>query len=243
LPKKLYIAGVGPGSSKYLTDAVKDAIRGSQYLVGYGYTLTTIESIVDREKQRVFDVSIKTQDEVYRKVYETMKDGESCTIPFTGDANFSESEVVDRLIQIWGDENVEIIPGVSSIQVAASRSSVPLDKSFIVTFHVTGDIEQKKHELLNAVKDGKSVILLPRPWPTDLARNFMQPDIARFLRANGINTSNLKAWVFEYLTTDRETVFRGRVSDLEERKFNDLSVMVIDQTSPQTYLDFERSVA
>jgi len=39
-------------------------------------------------------------------------------IPFTGDVNFSESEVVDRLVEIFGD--VELIPGISSIQVAAS---------------------------------------------------------------------------------------------------------------------------
>ena len=42
-------------------------------------------------------------------------------VPFTGDANFSESEVVDRLLEIFGDNNVEIIPGISSIQVASSN--------------------------------------------------------------------------------------------------------------------------
>ena len=30
-------------------------------------------------------------------------------VPFTGDVNFSESEVVDRLIEIY--DEVEIIPG------------------------------------------------------------------------------------------------------------------------------------
>jgi len=32
-------------------------------------------------------------------------------IPFTGDVNFSESEVVDRLVEIFGD--VELVPGIS----------------------------------------------------------------------------------------------------------------------------------
>ena len=44
-------------------------------------------------------------------------------VPFTGDVNFSESEVVDRLIEIY--DEVEIIPGISSTQVAASRAKVP----------------------------------------------------------------------------------------------------------------------
>ncbi|HEX2124127.1 MAG TPA: SAM-dependent methyltransferase, partial [Nitrososphaeraceae archaeon] len=154
--------------------------------------------------------------------------------------NFSESEVVDRLFEIFGDDNVEIIPGISSIQMASAKSRVPLDKAYIVTFHVTGDIEQKKSELVKAIIDGKSVILLPRPWSADPSKKFMQSDIALFLKKNGIDISNLTVWVFEYLTKDdKETVFKGKVVDLEEREFSDLSVMVIDQVKRQTYLHFD----
>ena len=65
----------------------------------------------------------------------------------------------------------------------------------------------------------------------------MQSDIAIFLRKNGIDTSNLKVWVFEYLTKDsKETVFKGKVNELEGREYSDLSVMVIDQVKRQTYL-------
>jgi precorrin-6y C5,15-methyltransferase (decarboxylating) CbiE subunit len=238
LPKKLFVVGVGPGSPAYLTDAAKDAVRRSQYIVGYKYTLSTIEGVMDRKKQQVFEVTMKSQEDVYQEVYKKMKDGDCCTVPFTGDANFSESEVVDRLLEIFGDDNVQIIPGISSIQVAAAKSRVPTDKALIVTFHVTGDIEQKKKDLLHAVREGRSVILLPRPWPRDLSKHFMQSDIAKFLKANGIDTSKLKVWVFEHLTTDKETTFRARVNDLEGREFSDLSAMVIDQTKRQTYLEF-----
>jgi cobalt-precorrin-7 (C5)-methyltransferase len=167
-----------------------------------------------------------------------MKEGEYCTVPFTGDVNFSESEVVDRLLEIFGDDNVEVIPGISSIQVAAAKSRVPIDKALIVTFHVTGDIEQKKADLLQAVSQGRSVILLPRPWPRDLSKHFMQSEIAKFLRQNGIDTAKLRVWVFEHLTTEKETTFRGKVADLEGKEFSDLSAMVIDQTKRQTYLEF-----
>lgn len=238
MAKKLFVIGVGPGSPKYVTDAAKDAVGKSSCIVGYKYTLATIEGFIDRNKQKVFEVTMKTQEQVYQQVYAQMSDNEYCTVPFTGDVNFSESEVVDRLLQIFGDDNVQIIPGISSIQVAAAKSRVPTDKAFIVTFHVTGDIEQKKMDLLKAVQEGKSVILLPRPWPRDLAKHFMQSDIARFLRENGVDTSHLNTWVFEHLTTDKETVFRGKVSDLEGKEFSDLSAMVIDQTERQTYLEF-----
>jgi precorrin-6y C5,15-methyltransferase (decarboxylating) CbiE subunit len=237
LPKKLYAIGVGPGSPKYLTDAAKEALHKCHYVVGYKYTLTTIESVIDRSNQEVFEVTMKNQEDVYQSIHKRMNEGDCCAILFTGDANFSESELVDRLMELFCEDNIEIIPGISSIQVAAAKSKVPLDKAHIVTFHVTSDIEQKKLELVKALVSGKSVILLPRPWPKDSSRNFMQSDIAIFLRKNGIDTSNLKVWVFEYLTKDsKETVFKGKVNELEGREYSDLSVMVIDQVKRQTYL-------
>jgi precorrin-6y C5,15-methyltransferase (decarboxylating) CbiE subunit len=238
LPKRLFVIGVGPGSPKYVTDVAKEAICKSQYVVGYRYTLATIEGAIDRSRQQVLEVTMKSQEDVYQDVHARMKDGEYCTVPFTGDVNFSESEVVDRLLEIFGDDNVEVIPGISSIQVAAAKSRVPTDKALVITFHVTGDIEQKKQDLVQAVKAGRSVILLPRPWPRDLSKHFMQSDIARFLRESGVDTSTLKVWVFEHLTTDKETTFRGFVKDLEGKEFSDLSAMVIDQVKRQTYLEF-----
>jgi cobalt-precorrin-7 (C5)-methyltransferase len=238
LLRKLFVIGVGPGSPKYLTDVAKEAIAKSHYVVGYKYTLSTIEGFIDKNKQQVFQVTMQTQEDVYQDIYAKMKDGEYCTVPFTGDVNFSESEVVDRLLEIFGSDNVEIIPGISSIQVAAAKAHVPTDKAFIVTFHITDDIEDKKREMLEAISDGRSVILLPRPWPRDRSRHFMQSEIAKFLRESGIDTTKLKVWVFEHLTTDKETAFRGMVVDLEGKEFSALSVVVVDQTKRQTYLNF-----
>ncbi len=237
--KKLFVVGVGPGSPKYLTDAAKEAIAKSHYIIGYRYTLYTIESIIDRSRQQVFQVTMKTQEDIYQEIYKKMKDDECCTIPFTGDANFSESEVVDRLLEIFGMDNVEVIPGISSIQVAAAKAHIPTDKAFIITFHVTDDIEQKKQEMVQAIKQGRSVILLPRPWPTDRSKHFMQSEIAKFLRKNRIDTAKLNIWVFEHLTTEKETTFRGTAEELEGREFNDMSAMVVDQTKRQTYRDLQ----
>lgn len=239
MSKKLFVIGVGPGSSRYLTDSAKDAISKSRYVIGYKYTLLIIESVIERSKQQVSEITMENQEMVYNDVYNKMTDNDYCTVTFTGDVNFSESEVVDRLLEIFGDDNVEIIPGISSIQIAAARCKVPLDKAHVVTFHVSGDIEGKKLELVNAIVNGKSVILLPRPWPRDPKKNFMQSDIAIFLRKNGIDTSDLKVCVFEHLTQgEKETVFKGNVSNLEGKYFDPFSVMVIDQVKRKTYLQF-----
>ena len=240
MSKRLFVVGVGPGSPKYLTDIAKEAIRKCQYVIGYKYTLRTIETIVDRSKQSIFEVTLWNQEAIYQDVFKKMKNNEDCIVPFTGDVSFSESEVVDRLLEIFGDDNVEIIPGISSIQVAAAKSKVPLDKAYIATFHVTGDIEKKKKELVEAISEGQSAILLPRPWFNDPSKRFMESDMAKFLKSNGINTSTLNTTVFEYLTNEeKEAVFKGKASELEGKEFSDLSVLVIDQTKRQTYLDLD----
>ncbi|MEO9310047.1 MAG: SAM-dependent methyltransferase [Nitrososphaera sp.] len=231
---KVYAVGVGPGSSKYVTDIVKEAIRSSDVVIGYKYTLNTIEHfLVGKE---VHEVTMKNQEEAYQKVAKTLGD-KTLLIPFTGDVNFSESEVVDRLIEIFG--NVEIIPGISSIQVAAAKARVPLDKSKVITMHVTTQIEDKKLELQKALLDGFSVILVPRPWPREPKKHFMQSEIAAYLKTNGFDTSALKVHVFEFLTTDKETEFVGTVKDLEGKEFSDLSVMVINQSKLESYVNFE----
>lgn len=240
LAKKLFVVGVGPGSTKYLTDYSKEAIKNSNFIVGYKYTLSTIEHVMDKSIQKVFEITMKNQEEIYQHVFnDLMKDNDRCTVPFTGDVNFSESEVVDRLLDLFGDDNVEIIPGISSIQIASAKSRVPLDKATIITFHITGDIEEKKIELVKSVTDNKSIILVPRPWPSNPSKNFMPSDISLFLRKNGVDTSKLDVWVFENLTNnEKETVYKGKMDSLENRDFNALSVMVIDQNIRQTYLEF-----
>ena len=230
---KVYAVGVGPGSSKYVTEIVKEIIQNCDIIIGYKYTLKTIENLI--EGKEIYEITMKDQEESYQKILPNLGD-RTLVIPFTGDVNFSESEVVDRLIEIFGD--VEIIPGISSIQVAASRAKVPLDKSKVITMHVTTTIEDKKLELQKALIDGFSVILVPRPWPKQPDKHFMPSEIAVYLRENDFDTDKMKVHVFEAITTENETSFVGTVKDLEGKDFSDLSVIVFNQTSLDSYINY-----
>jgi cobalt-precorrin-7 (C5)-methyltransferase len=231
---EVYAVGVGPGSPRYITDVVKEIILYSDVVVGYKYTLKTIERLLVNKE--IHEITMQDQEEVYQKIAKTFGD-KTLVVPFTGDVNFSESEVVDRLIEIFG--NVQIIPGISSIQVAASKARVPLDKSKVITMHITTSIEERKIELQKALLDGYSVVLVPRPWPKDPSKHFMQSEIAFYLRNHGFDTSKMKVHVFEFLTTDKETSFVSVVKDLEGKQFSDLSVMVFDQTKLESYINFK----
>ncbi len=230
----VYAVGVGPGSPNYVTEIVKKVILDSDFVVGYKYTLNTISDLI--QNKEVYEITMDNQEKIYQKINQELGD-RVLVVPFTGDVNFSESEVVDRLIEIFGD--VEIIPGISSIQVAASKAKTPLDKSKTITMHITTSIEDKKIEVQKALIDGYNVILVPRPWPKDPEKHFMPSEIAKYLKRNGFDTSKMKVQVFEALTTENETCFDGMVNQLEGKEFSDLSVMVFNQATLESYINFE----
>ena len=230
---KVFAVGVGPGSQNYITEIVRKTIVGADIIVGHKYTLDIISSLIQDKKVHI--ITMEDQEKTYQQIKKELGDG-VLVVPFTGDVNFSESEVVDRLIEVFGD--VEIIPGISSVQVAASKAKIPLDKSKVITMHVTTSIEEKKIELQKAVLDGFNVILIPRPWPKDPKRHFMPSEVAAYLKKNGFNTSNIPVYVFESLTNGREQTFAGSMQELEGKEFSDLSVMVISQTKPESYINF-----
>ena len=68
----------------------------------------------------------------------------------------------------------------------------------------------------------------------------MHSEIALYLKNEGIDTSKLIVWVFEFLTTAEERVFRGKLNELENMDFSAMSVLVIDQVRRKTYLEFDR---
>ena len=229
---KVYAVGVGPGSPSFVPNVIKDVISKCDVVIGYGYTLKTIEGFLNGQQK--IEVTMKNQEDVYQKI--AAEDNHTILIPFTGDVNFSESEVVDRLVEVF--DEVEIIPGISSIQVAAAKARVPIDKSRVITMHVTTPIEEKKLELQKALIDGFSVILVPRPWPKIPENHFMPSEIAKYLKNAGFETSKMKVYVFEAVTTENETTFEGKVSELEGKEFSDLSVMVFDQAELESYVNF-----
>ena len=231
---KVFAVGVGPGSYGCVTEIVKKNIVGADVVVGYEYTLETISNLVQDKK--VHTITMADQEKIYQQIKKDLGDG-VLVVPFTGDVNFSESEVVDRLIEIFG--GVEIVPGISSIQVAASKAKVPTDKSKVITMHVTTSIEEKKLELQKALIDEYSVILVPRPWPKDPEKHFMPSEIAKYLKRSGFDTSKMKVHVFEALTAEDETGFKGMVEQLEGKEFSALSVMVFSQTTLESYINFE----
>ncbi|MDJ1430585.1 cobalt-precorrin-7 (C(5))-methyltransferase [Halostagnicola sp. A-GB9-2] len=127
---------------------------------------------------------------------------------------------------------VRVIPGISSLQMAASRARTPMEDTEFVTLHKSGDLEADMARLASAVTvDGRHALVLPRPYDR------MPGDLAQFLLEEGADP-DLEALVLEKLTHDEEEIHRFTLGELSEHAggsgeadtpFSDLVVLAVRQ--------------
>jgi cobalt-precorrin-7 (C5)-methyltransferase len=113
---KVFAVGVGPGSKNYVTETVRKTVEKADIIVGYKYTLEAIADLIKDKKTHV--ITMADQEETYQNVKKELGGG-SLVVPFTGDVNFSESEVVDRLVEIFGD--VELVPELFPFKLLSQK--------------------------------------------------------------------------------------------------------------------------
>ncbi len=88
---KIYAVGVGPGSPKYVTNSVREIIQNCDVIIGYKYTLKTIQDLL--EGKEIHEVTMGNQEESYQKILQVLGE-RSLVVPFTGDVNFSKSNII-----------------------------------------------------------------------------------------------------------------------------------------------------
>ncbi|BBE42385.1 precorrin-6y C5,15-methyltransferase (decarboxylating) subunit CbiE [Conexivisphaera calida] len=217
---RVYIVGAGPGSSRYLTEAVKETVSKADVIIGWRLDLLPVEDLIKNKEVYLQDVD--NYIEVARRVAEkTRNSDKTIVILRVGDPCISSG--LRGLLEIFEGFDVEIIPGISSIQLAAAIARINIDESTIISFHNGGDSSKKKRFMLESFKKyGRHIIMLVGP---DL-----QPhEAADYLIANGVS-GDTPVVVCESLSLPGERVFKGTLGDLSAQQFSWLAVMVIINT-------------
>ncbi len=205
--------GVGPGSPEYLTVRARNEVASADIVAGFKPALETVREFA---KGEVIEIPAHAGEVEFLK-YIAGKSGEKkCVFCFTGDPNFSASELLDK-IAIY--DEVEIVPGISSVQIAASKAKVAFEDSIFISFHKGGSLEEIKRELLNRAKGNRNIILLPRPY------DFMPEEIAGYLMQNGVSPDT-EVIIYQNLTMSNEKESYQSLKEIKG-KFSDLCVMVI----------------
>jgi cobalt-precorrin-7 (C5)-methyltransferase len=220
------VVAVGPGDPRMLTMRGRQALEAADLVVGFKTVLDVVTEWCGGAEVR--PMSYRDQEEVLEYAAGQAGQGKNCVVCCWGDLNVSAHELLARVYR--RAETVELIPGVSSIQIACARAGIALEESLFITLHRRDGSEPALAELERYLREGlRNIILLPRPF------DLMPPGIASDLVAAGIPAVR-PVTVYQRLTLEGEKAWSGTLqecADLSE-EFSDLSIMVfLRSTSDQ----------
>jgi len=227
----VYAVGIGPGNLEYLTPRGRRAIEEADVVVGFS---TVVDFIADLTDADLLTCGYRDEREALTTFADRVANGEQGTAVLMGDPNHSGYQFVGK-VQGVVDTPVRVIPGISSLQMAASRARTPMEDTEFVTLHKSGDITPGLDRLINKV-GSRHLLVLPRPF------DWMPGDIAAHLLDHGADP-DLEALVLEQLTHDDESISRFSLAELSEHAggsgvddtpFSDLSVLAVRRTEPQS---------
>jgi len=205
----LYLVGVGPGSPDFVTPAAQRAVEESDLIIGSERVL----ELFDKEVERLVFDGKNVREKLEEGVKRAGK-GETVSILSTGDPGFSGVlKPVNEILKKFNiNVSVQVIPGISSIQLCAARLLLPWNNADILTLH-----GRKDDEILKIIDNGKPTILLPSKNPTETAS---------FLIEKGVNPHR-KVAICERLSYPDEQVMIMKLKDVKNSRFSYMCVMVI----------------
>ena len=211
MENKIYIIGIGPGSSEYLTKKAVDTVKTSDYTVGSTRAIDLFDDVNNKIAFNVKDLLDKLEKGVDLAI-----EGNTVSILSTGDPGFSG--VLNTVLRIANEKNfpeekIEVIPGISSLQLAAARNHIQWDNANVMTFHGRENIE----DILKVINNGKTTIALPSKKVRDMAQ---------FLLDNGVD-EHREVVVCERLSYDDEKIVRSALKDIANSEFTYMCIMVI----------------
>ncbi len=213
---KIIIVGAGPGSPDYVTQIAKKTVRNAEMVIGAERVLDLFSGDI---KGELLKLTAKNMNETLNKAVDSAQKGKSVVILSTGDPGFSGLLKTFSKVTKGKNVDVEVIPGISSVQVCAARLSMPWDELSLFSFH-DGVEAEKKAKLLGVIKDGRDALLLPDP------KNFSPAQAAKFLIESGVDAGT-PVFVCENLTLSDERIVNSTLGAVARSSFSPLCVMVI----------------
>jgi len=141
---KIIVAGIGPGSKDDITPAVLEAVRGADVIVGYKYYFQFVEPYV-REGCQCIDTGMKRERERAEQAFLLAEQGKTVVVISSGDAGiYGMTPLIyemqrERSAAAKGhpehssavggsasDISIEVLPGISAFQKAASLLGAPI---------------------------------------------------------------------------------------------------------------------
>ncbi len=131
--QRLIVAGIGPGSANDITPAVLQAIKDSDVIIGYKYYFQFIKPYL-RADALCIDTGMRRERERAEQAFEQAEQGKTVCIISSGDAGIYG--MAPLIYEMKKERNstieVEVLPGISAFQKAASLLGAPIGHDFCI---------------------------------------------------------------------------------------------------------------
>ena len=204
---KLHLVGVGPGSKEYLTFKAISTVESSDILIGSRRALELF-SEVDADK---IELGVHNMGEMLNYAVSKAFEGKDVALLSTGDPGFSG--VLKPILKLAGNLEFDVIPGVSSVQICASKLKISWDEANIITMHGKGISD----ELISLINNGKTTIILP---------NTTVEETIKYLLDKGVDP-NRKVSICENISYPDEKIINTTLKDVLSNKFGYMCVLVV----------------
>lgn len=200
------VAGIGPGSREYLLPITEKEAEEAELLIG-GRRALQLFSHLDTAKHEI-TADIKQVRTIIRNNFKQKK----VMVLVSGDPGLYS--LAGYLQRFFDRSKMNIIPGVSAMQLAFARANLLWQDARFLSLHG----RENMSELEKLVRQGQKVGVF-----TD--EKFTPDSIAEYLLQQGCKDRNV--FVAEKLTYCEETNIFGKLSELKDHEFAKLNVMVI----------------
>ncbi len=124
---KIYVVGIGTGAECDITPAARAAIAESNVVVGYHHYFQFIEDIISSDTKCI-DTGMKQETQRAEHAFNLAQQGETVAVISSGDAGiYGMAPLIWEMKERTSSAiEVEVIPGISAFQKAASLLGAPI---------------------------------------------------------------------------------------------------------------------
>jgi len=201
---KIIVLGLGPGSPEYILPIVFEKVKNCKTLIGGNRNLEIFKT------ENCYKIPLEGKYSELKEIINRQLIRGNVGIAVTGDPGFHS--LLNFLIRSFEDKIIETVPGISPLQYLFSKVNKNWQETKFASLHGT------EINFINLITRNKEIAFL-----TDKKNS---PDfIAKEMLANGIE--NRKILTGENLSYEDEKINWFSVKETANKKFDDLSVMVI----------------
>lgn len=209
--KKITIIGCGPGAIDLITIKGKNALENADVVIG---SKRLIDDFVQNSSVKILLLENNYQ-EILDQAAQILKKNKKLVFLVSGDPLFYSYG--ESVIKKFGEENCEIIPGISSVQYGFSKLKKSWKEYNFLTLHGVKDFEiQKIFE-----ENEKFILLLDPKNNLKLIKNKLE----------SISEYKYEFHILSNLSLPAEKILNISIEDFDNIKEESLSILVVKRLS------------